>query len=813
MIAAMNWLLRRLVVWWVRFKVRPENAQALLQGRAHPVVYVLERRSVADLAVLQEACKQLQLPRPGKPLFKDARELHSYFFLTQQRGFGGARLDRRPPPHLARMIKVLREDPQADFALVPAAVYWGRAPHHEASWLRLLLVDDWALTSRLRKSLQVVFNARDTLVELDEPVSLRELLGAQLPVAVRGRRVARSLQAVYARRRAARIGPDLSHRRTLVNSVLRTRAVRRAVAQEMRAARLPRRKALLRARGYALEIAANYSHAFVRFMASALARLWNRLYDGVEFGHAATLEQVAEGHELIYVPCHRSHMDYLLLSYVVYVHGFAVAHIASGVNLDLPVVGRFLRKGGAFFIRRSFRGNVLYTAVLTQYLAAIMARGHPIEYFIEGGRSRTGRLLQPKTGMLGMTVRSFLQDPVRPVVFVPVYFGYERLVEGRTYIGELSGRPKEKESVLGLLRSWRVLRERFGKVYVNLGEPIALTALLDRYDAQWRSQRFDDDTRSPWVGPAVDELAGTIMRNINAAAAVTPINLLALALLAMPRQALPEADLVRQLELYRSLLELFPYSDRVTVTTLTGAQMIDYGIDLKLITREAQALGELVRMSEANAVLATYFRNNILHLFALPSLIACAFASNAAVSRRDLQRLAGRIYPYVAAELFMRWDESEVPAAVDQAVAVLEQLGLLEAEPAVDGWRRAPPASAQAMQLSLLAQATLQTIERYYMAVSQLVSAGSGAINQATLEQRCQLTAQRMTRLYGLNSPEFFDPALFGNFIGLLRARGVIRADAAGNLEFDEVLLRVAQDAQLVLSEQLRHSILQVMHA
>ena len=84
-----------------------------------------------------------------------------------------------------------------------------------------------------------------------------------------------------------------------------------------------------------------------------------------------------------------------------------------------------------------------------KYLAAIMARGHPIEYFIEGGRSRTGRLLQPKTGMLSMTVRSFLRDPVRPVVFVPVYFGYERIVEGRTYIGELSGRPKEKESVLG----------------------------------------------------------------------------------------------------------------------------------------------------------------------------------------------------------------------------------------------------------------------------------------------------------------------------------------------------------------------------
>ena len=118
-------------------------------------------------------------------------------------------------------------------------------------------------------------------------------------------------------------------------------------------------------------------------------------------------------------------------------------HIAAGINLNMPVVGRFLRKGGAFFIRRSFRGNALYTVVFMNYLAAIMARGHSIEYFIEGGRSRTGRLLQPKTGMLSMTVRSFLRDPQRPVVFLPVYFGYERIVEGqhlhRRAVGQAEG--------------------------------------------------------------------------------------------------------------------------------------------------------------------------------------------------------------------------------------------------------------------------------------------------------------------------------------------------------------------------------------
>src|SRR5580700_8251386 len=177
----------------------------------------------------------------------------------------------------------------------------------------------------------------------------------------RGRRTgpgaARALHALYARLRTARIGPDLSHRRTLVTGILRTRAVRAAVAQERREKKITRRRAMLQARKYALEIAANYSPAFVRFLEHLLTRLWNRLYDGVEFTHVETLERAAETHEIVYVPCHRSHTDYLLLSYVIFRHGYAVPHIAAGINLNMPLVGRLLRKGGAFFIRRSLRGN------------------------------------------------------------------------------------------------------------------------------------------------------------------------------------------------------------------------------------------------------------------------------------------------------------------------------------------------------------------------------------------------------------------------------------------------------------------------
>jgi glycerol-3-phosphate O-acyltransferase len=813
----MQGVLSRLLALWVRATLRPEDAMARLAGRAVPVCYVLEQPGPVDLAVLQRVCVRERLPRPGRRLLAhQLRNRRSSFALARSVGFWRRRLDRRAPELLLLLIDALRADPTLEVSLVPAAVYWGRAPQRERSLIRLLLSEDWVIGSRLRRFFSVLVNGRsNTTVQLGEPISLRAWIESGVDTALTGRRLARHLRQQFARLRAARIGPDLSHRRTIVAEVLRTRAVRSAVAQELKdKGRGSRRAVLLEARRYAEEIAANYSHVFVTAMSLALTRLWNRLYDGVEFHHVETLQQVAEGNEIVYVPCHRSHMDYLLLSYAIYQRGYAVPHIAAGLNLNLPIVGRFLRMGGAFFLRRSLRGSALYTIVFMKYLAAMMARGHSIEYFIEGGRSRTGRLLSPMTGMLSMTVRSYLREPRRPVVFVPVYFGYERILEGPTYIGELSGKPKEKESVLGLLRSARrLLHQRLGRVHVSLGEPINLDALLDASVPGWRARTFDDQNRPPWVNPLVDELAQKIMRNINAAATVTPINLLALILLGMPRQAMIESDLRRQIDTMLAILRAIPYGERVTVTRLSAVEVVEYGLSLRVISREHHKVGDLVRMSPEHAVLATYTRNNVLHLFAMPSLIACCFLSNASMSTEDVQRLASRIYPYVAAELFLPWLEAELPPVVARTLQALALLGLLEADAAGERWHRPAPDLLAAMQLSLLAQTTVSTIERYYLAIALLIDAGSGNISQQALEHRCQHMAQRITMLYGFNSPEFFDRSLFENFIDLLRARRVVAVDAAGMLEFDDVLVRVAADAQLVLSEQIRHSILQVTHS
>jgi glycerol-3-phosphate O-acyltransferase len=342
---------------------------------------------------------------------------------------------------------------------------------------------------------------------------------------------------------------------------------------------------------------------------------------------------------------------------------------------------------------------------------------------------------------------------------------------------------------------------------------VLLEDAVARVAPDWRQTVGSDDARPPWFSEVVDAVAAVIMRRINAAASVTPVNLLGVAMLATQRQAMVEADLARQLELNVGLLTQCPYSPDVALPAGDGVAMIRHGEAMKLLERRADALGDIMRMPEEAAILSTYYRNNVMHLFAMPSLVACAFLNNATMKAEDIHRLAWRVYPYVRQELTLRWAEDEVPGVVDAILDTLARNGLLERQQDGRTWRRPRTGTAQAVQLSVLAQAMVQTLERYYLAIALLLEAGSGEVSQERLERRCVDMARRISMLYGLSAPEFFDRSMFRGFIGLLVQREVLQVGAGGNLVFGEPLLAVADDARQVLSEQIRNSILQVTHA
>jgi glycerol-3-phosphate O-acyltransferase len=559
----------------------------------------------------------------------------------------------------------------------------------------------------------------------------------------------------------------------------------------------------------AYEIAADYSHPEVRSASFMLTPVWNRIYRGVLVHHLDRFKQDAPGHEVVYVPSHRSHMDYLLLSYLLYTHGIVPPHIFAGINLNLPVVGTLLRKGGAFFARRSFRGNALYSAVFREYMAQLVSGGYSIEYFIEGGRSRTGRLLPPKGGSLAMTVRAYLRQPSRPVLFQPVYIGYEKLMEGRSYLDELSGKPKEKESIWQLLMGIpKVLRSNYGQVVVNFGQAILLDDVLAAHGG-WDGTPVGEDEKPAWLSETIDELAQAIQVNVNRAADVNPINLLALALLSTPKHAMGESDLLVQIALSQTLLREVPYSEHVTVTPHTPAQIVAHGEEIGTLQRTAHPLGDVLEVDDENAVLLSYFRNNVLHLFTAPAWIAVCFLNNRRMSRAQLHRLGRTLYPFLQAELFLPWDDDGFAERIDRTIDIFVREGLLQQVSEDDGGilARNTGQTDEVFRLRAIGHAMQQAFERYYIAISVLVKNGPGTLGAGELESLCQLAAQRLSLLYAPAAPEFFDKGLFRGFIQELRALKLVWPDADSKLLFDERLSGWAKDARVVLGRELRHTI------
>ncbi|WEH88747.1 glycerol-3-phosphate 1-O-acyltransferase PlsB [Acinetobacter soli] len=769
------------------------------------VCYVLQNYSRSNALVVDSETRRLHLKPALDPLHvAEHQEKASVLFLQHH----DERNLLNPPPHafpprLLRLIEVLEKYPDADIELVPVTVLWGRAPDKEDSWVKLLFTDTWATPSKIKQLVNIGLHGRQSYLEFHESQSLRQLVEyakTHYPNLSPATYIISTLNDFLDRQREVVLGPDLSDRRNVMESLIKARDVQDAIRRESIRSKISMLEAESRAIGYLNEIVSDYSHSAVRFADMALTRLWTQLYDGVEVHNFSTVRELAKDYEIIYTPCHRSHIDYLLLSYVIYKRGLMVPHIAAGDNLNLPFVGQLLRGGGAFFIRRSFRGNGLYTSVFKEYLYSILSRNTPLEYFIEGGRSRTGRLLPPKTGMLAMTIHGHLRGRAKPIVFLPTYIGYERLMEGSTYVGEMQGNPKEAESVLGILKTLRKIERIFGKVHVNFGEPVFLDDMLKAHNADQIKIEKNDDPLPNEVSQAINSSAHAILENINRAVVINPVSLLSLILLATPKHTLDEELCIKQLDAYRNLMAQQPYDERSQVTSLSGKEIIAYGLKLKLIKRVQHALGDIIAIEDNQAVLLTYFRNNILHAFVLPSLVASLVEHNGKVSRKDLHNVIRTLYPFLQAELFLKWSRDALITEIDRYVDALTASGVIEIDQDGDLVSLAPN-SEEHNQLVILAAPVKQSLERYYMTLALIAQRGSGNISAKQVEDLSHLLGQRLSVLYEFNSPEFFDKALFQSFLKVLTQQGYIKTNSEGAIEFDRNFSNMAEGAKLVLDE------------
>ncbi|XP_030201168.1 dihydroxyacetone phosphate acyltransferase isoform X4 [Gadus morhua] len=231
------------------------------------------------------------------------------------------------------------------------------------------------------------------------------------------------------------------------------------------------------------EMAHRLQLSTVRFFAFALTKAFKTLFRSIHVNEEGLqrLQQAIQDHPVVLLPSHRSYMDFLLMSYILYTYDLALPVIAAGMDfMGMKFVGEMLRMSGAFFIRRSFGGDKLYWAVFSEYVKTMLRNGMaPVEFFLEGTRSRTCKSLTPKIGLLNIVMEPFLKGEVFDVSLVPVSISYERILEESLYARELLGVPKPKESTSGLFKARKVLSEDYGSIHVYFGHAVSVRTLSE----------------------------------------------------------------------------------------------------------------------------------------------------------------------------------------------------------------------------------------------------------------------------------------------------------------------------------------------
>ena len=383
------------------------------------------------------------------------------------------------------------------------------------------------------------------------------------------------------------------------------------------------------------EIKAEYSQAYIRSFEKLLDTALPQVYDGINFNpHDLDIPELVKNNCVVMVPNHQSHADYVAINYMFFKNYHFPLYVAGGNNLNIFPLGRLFRKSGCFFIRRSFHNDILYKLTLEAYLHYLLLEKKPIEFFFEGGRSRTGKLRPPRFGLYQMLLeahRALPEEKKADLLFIPVSINHEYVPEQRSLVRESKGSKKMKESTTQLLRLLGIFAQQYGNIHINLGNPIKGLAPEEHAKLKKRTQ----------------ELAFECFVEVGRNMVVTPTALLSTILLDEPGGALKWEEIISKCEAVLSYCEQFDVPVTPSLSHERREESFKRALDILIGNGKIEIIGKakkgpvLYAINEDSRSELLYFKNSILHHFLIPWGITAAWISlfsGEIETVRDLQR-------------------------------------------------------------------------------------------------------------------------------------------------------------------------------
>ena len=661
--AILRWLYRR---FFAHIRVDENWSRGVREAASQGVVvYVMRSLSFLDFLCLDFLLKKFGLPLVRfvndlglwilEPFGKGERRLSLRRQIPEAEalertvgdGFSALLFLRRPPKLgtkarrgreletdlIATLVAKQRASSQT-ILLVPQTFVWSKQPETATPGLLDLLFGPVQWPGRIRVFVQFLLNYRNAKLRSGEPFDLKEFLERNpgLTDSEAANKVRYALLRRMERDRAVIIGPMKKTTARIQDEILRSPRVRAQIERYAEEKGIPYSRAEDVARKMLRKLCAKQSLFVIDLLHRLLTWMWSRMYDGVVLDKEG-LERVREAARdasIVLLPSHKSHIDYLVLSDQLYAHAMMPPLIAAGENLSFWPLGSLLRRGGAYFIRRSFYGDSLYPVLVEAYMRKLIAEGFSVEFFLEGGRSRTGKALPPKYGLLSMVVDSATKLRGTKVKLVPVSIGYERIIEERSFVHELSGGEKQSENMGGLIKSSGVLRSKWGRLYVQFGEIIDFDEFASKeVQRQGSAGATIIEIAEQQQRAAVRALAHKVMYSINEVTVVTPAALVATALLShqkrgMTRQSLLEAceSLMQTLEKMnaRVAAQLRVGDGRIREDTIDEALALF--LDARLIVAHDTGPEPIYTIDSERRIALEYYQNTIIHFFVSRALIA-----------------------------------------------------------------------------------------------------------------------------------------------------------------------------------------------